>query len=122
MLIYIQQTATKTAYSFNAADNEEILMIMENSPFETTCYSNIDNMVNEFYVYLSDIIEKCVPRRTTHRQTLPIWFTPDTSHLLKKLETQRKLPKLKPTAYRKQKIKTLETAFWKSSEQDRIDY
>ena len=42
--------------------------------------------------------------------------------MLKKLETQRKLLKLKPTAYRKQKIKTLETEFWKSSEQDRIDY
>ena len=41
---------------------------------------------------------------------------------MKKFETQRKLPKLKPTAYRKQKIKTLETEFWKLSEQDRIDY
>ena len=122
MPIYIQQTTTKTAYSFNAADYEEILKIMENSPFEPTCYSNIDNMVNEFYVYLNDIIEKCVPRRTTHRQTFPSWFTPETSHLLKKLETQRKLLKLKPTAYRKQKMKTLETEFWKSSEQDRIDY
>ena len=122
MPIYIQQTTTKTAYSFNAADYEEILQIMENSPFEPTCYSNIDNMVNEFYVYLNDIPEKCVPRRTTHRQTLPSWFTPETSHLLKKLGTQKKVLKLKPTAYRKQKMKTLETEFWKSSEQDRNDY
>ena len=61
MPIYIQQTATKTAYSFNAADYEEILKIMENSPLEPTCYSNIDNMVNEFYVYLNENIEKCVP-------------------------------------------------------------
>ena len=95
---------------------------MENSPFEPTCYSNIVNMVNEFSVYLKDIIEKCVPRRTTHRQTFPSRFTSETSHLLEKLETQRKLLKLKPTAYRKQKIKTLETEFWKSREQDRIDY
>ena len=122
MPIYTQQTATKPAYSFNAADYDEVLKIMETSSFEPTCYSNIDNMVNEFYVYLNDNIEKCVPRRTTHRQTLPSWFTPQTSHLLKKLETQRKLLKLKPTAYRNQKIKTLETEFWKSSEQDRIDY
>ena len=90
MPINIQQTATKTAYSFNAADYEEILKIMENSLFEPTCYSNIDNMVNEFYVYLNDIIEKYVPRRTTHRQTLQSWSTPETSHLLKNLETQRK--------------------------------
>ena len=34
MPIYTQQTATKTAYSFNAADYDEILKIMENSPFE----------------------------------------------------------------------------------------
>ena len=61
MPIYIQQSATKTAYSFNAADYEEILKIMENSSFEPTCLSNIDNMVNEFYVYLNDFIEKCVP-------------------------------------------------------------
>ena len=122
MPIYIQQSATKTTYGFNAADYEEILKIMENSPSEPTCYSNIDNMVNEFYNYFNDNIEKCVPRRTTHRQTLPSWFTPESSHLLKKLETQRKLLKMKPTAYRKQKIKTLETEFWKSSEQDRIDY
>ena len=90
MPINIQHTATKTAYSFNGADYEEILEIMENSLFEPTCYSNIDNMVNEFYVYLNDVIEKHVRRRTTHRQTLPSWFTPETSHLLKKLETQRK--------------------------------
>ena len=122
MPIDIQQSATKTAYSFNAADYEEKLNIMGNSPFEPTCYSNIDNMVNDFYVYLNDFIEKCVPRRTTHRQTLPRWFTPETSHLLKKLETHKKLLKLKPTAYRKQKMKILETEFWKSSEQDRIDY
>ena len=122
MPIYKQQTATKTAYSLNAADYKEIIKIMENSLFERTCYLNIDNMVNEFYVYLNDIIEKCVPRRTTHRQTLPSWFNPETSHLLQKFETQRKLLNLTPTAYRKQKTKTLETEFWKSSEQDRIDY
>ena len=95
---------------------------MENSPFEPTCYSNRDNILNELYVYLNDIIENCVPRRTTHRQTSPSWFTLKTSHLLIKLETQRILLKLKPTVYRKQKIKTLETECWKSSEQDRIDY
>ena len=111
MPIYIQQTATKTAYSFNAADSEEILKIMENSLFEPTFYSKIENMVKEFYVYLNDIFDKCVLRRTTHRQTLPSWFTPETSHRLKKLETQRKLLKLKPTAYRKQKVKTLEPSF-----------
>ena len=111
MPIYIQQTATKTAYSFNAADYEEVLKIMETSPFEPTCYSNINNMVNEFIIYLNDNIEKCVPRRTTHRQTLPSWVTPENSHLLKKLDTQRKLLKLKPTAYRKQKVKILETEF-----------
>ena len=61
MPIYIQQTATKTAYSFNAADHEEIVKVIEYSPFEPTCYSNIDNMLNACYVYLNDIIEKCVP-------------------------------------------------------------
>ena len=67
-------------------------------------------------------IAKFFPRQTAHRQTLPSWYTRETSHLLKKLDTQRKLLKAKPTAYRKQKVKKLETEFLEASEQDRIYY
>ena len=42
MPVYIHQTVSKSAYSSNAADNDETLLIMENSSFEPTCFSNID--------------------------------------------------------------------------------
>ena len=58
---------------------------------------------------------------TPCRQMLPSWFTLETIHLLKNLETQIKLLNTRPTAYPKQKVRML-NAFVDSSEHDLIDY
>ena len=63
----------------------------------------------------------CSPTNDSQTNVTKLVHPGDLS-LVEKLETQRKLLKLKPTAYCKQKVKTLETEFWKSSEQHRNDY
>ena len=63
-----------------------------------------------------------VPTRTRHRQSLPPWITSESSHLLKKMQTQKKLLAAKPTSYRRSKIVELENLVSKSCEEDRVHY
>ena len=62
------------------------------------------------------------PTRTIHRQNLPPWITSESSHLLKKMQTQKRLLVAKPTSYRRNKIVELENLVSKSCEEDRVHY
>ena len=48
-------------------------------------------MNDELDDYLHSIVQRFIPRKTKHRQNLPPWFSHYTSHLLKRLKTQRLL-------------------------------
>ena len=63
-----------------------------------------------------------VPTRTRHRQNLPPCITSESSHLLKKMQTQKWLLAAKPTSYRRNKIVELEKLASKSCEEDRVHY
>ena len=63
-----------------------------------------------------------VPTRTRHRQNLPPWITSESSHLLKKMQTQKRLLAAKPTSYRRNKIVELDNLVSKSCEEDRVHY
>ena len=78
------------------------------NPFEPLCYTDINNTNDELLQYLDKAIEINVPRRTRHRQRLPPWISNFTSNLMKKLNTQRILSKVKPTNYRRQQVTKLE--------------
>ena len=89
-------------YSYGSANYDETRMYMNQNPFRPECFTNINRMNKEFETYCRGIIDMFVPRRTRHRQNLPVWYTSDTSNLLKRVETQTRLYQSKPTSYRKQ--------------------
>ena len=78
------------AYSFCRADFESIRNLIEQAPFDTFCWSNVDVIVDNWYIWLEKIIKACVPRRTKHRSSLSPWISQETSHALKCLRTKRK--------------------------------
>ena len=67
--------------------NEQIL---ENS-FDTYCWSNVNEILNHWYNWLSSLIKKCIPKRTKHRSSLPQWISQSTSNLIKLLHTAQKI-------------------------------
>ena len=87
------------SYSFGGANYHEIADFMLLHPFQPNCYTNIDKMNDECDEYLNSIFQRFIPRKTKHRQSLPPWFSHNTSHLLKRLNTQRLLFQSKPSSY-----------------------
>ena len=95
---------------------------LSTEPFKPVCFTNIDNMCEEFYQYMDQIFEIHVPKRTRHRQKLPPWISSFTSYNMKRLQTQKWLLSEKPTSYRKQEVLKLENQLIESSELHRIEY
>ncbi|XP_075262534.1 uncharacterized protein LOC142354154 [Convolutriloba macropyga] len=108
--------------SFGNADYESINKILSTEPFKPVCFTNINNICEEFYQYMDQIFEVYVPKRTRHRQSLPPWISSFTSYNMKRLQTQKRLLSEKPTSYRKQEVLKLENQLIESSEPDRIEY
>ena len=108
--------------SYGSGDYKSMIEEMEGTPFTPVCFTNIDNMYAEYIDYLDWLSDLHVPTRTSHRQTLPPWIQPSTSHELKKLETQKRLLSTRPTSYRKSYVCQLENMVTELCEQDRIDY
>ena len=76
-------------HSYNKADSDNIRNFMVENPFNPRCFTNVYIATKEWYTYINDIIAKFVPLRTSHRQSLPPWITSTTSHLMKKVTTQK---------------------------------
>ena len=95
---------------------------MNQNPFRPECFTNINRMNKEFEIYCNGIIDMFLPRRTRHRQSLPVWYTSDTANLLKRVETQRRLYQSKPTSYRKQKLSEMEKLLLEEAERNKSEY
>ena len=76
--------------SFCGGDYSLLRDLMTETPFTPNCYSNLDVMVDECYYRLLDLLQKSVPIRTKHRQSLPPLISPSTSILMKRKETASK--------------------------------
>ena len=109
-------------YSYGSANYDEIRTYMNQNRFSPEYFTNIIRMKKEFEIYCKGIIDMFVPRITRHRQSLPLWYTSDTSNLLKRVETQRQLHQSKPTSYRKQKLSELEKLLLEEAERDKSEY
>ena len=81
---YASKTSIVKAFSFCRGDYSLLRNLMTETPFTPNCYSNIDVMVDEWYSWLLDLLQKSVPIRTKHRQSLPPWISPSTSNLMKR--------------------------------------
>ena len=88
--IYMRKTRGNEVYSFCNADFDKIRDMMERTPFDSYCWSIVDVVLDNWYYWLEEILEDCVPRRTKHRSCLLPWISRETSHILKRLKTKRK--------------------------------
>ena len=122
-LPHIVQNGTRELYwNFDSADFDKIAIEMEQTLFLSTCFTNIDKFYEELEEYQANLIRRNVPSRTRHRQCLPPWIKPSTSHLLRKLETQKKRLVLRPTSYRKSFVAKLQKLVSELIEQDCKEY
>ena len=88
---YASKTNIVKAFSFCRGDYSLLRNLMTETPFTPNCYSNIDVMVDEWYSWLLDLLQKSVSIRTKHRQSLPPWISPSTSNLMKRKTAIKKL-------------------------------
>ena len=93
-----RKTPVSNFFSFCNADYNAMRREMTLFPFEATCFTNIDRMVEEFYDYIKSVIEKHCPKLTQHRQLVPPWFSRETSHTMKMLSTVRRAQCKKPNS------------------------
>ena len=94
------KTSIVKAFSFCRGDYCLLRDLMTETPFTRNCYSNIDVMVDEWYSWLLDLIQKSVPIRTKHQQSLPPWISPSTSNLMKKRNCSKETESWRPSFIR----------------------
>ena len=109
-------------YSYNRADYDNIRNFMAENPFNPRCFTNVDIAKKEWYTYINDIIAKFVPLRTSHRQSLPPWITSTTSHLMKKVTTQKSKLTKNYSKYCASTLKEMEQELTICIENDRCEY
>ena len=77
-------------YAFKKADWSAFNDNIREEPFAPYCYSNVNALLRQWYIWLWEKLRKLIPRVTSHRASLPPWVTSSTSHQLKKLKTLKK--------------------------------
>ena len=91
-------------FSFAHADYASLSALISEFPFVGKCWSNPNVLLEEWHVWLRALMLRCIPFKTSHRNTLPPWVSPESSHLMKKLKTLKKKGAVKPSATIFQKI------------------
>ena len=79
----MQSETKQHKFAFSKADRKELNNYILENPFEPYCYSNIDELVKQWYTWLDDVLTKNVPKTTLHRSNLPPWIKKESSHLIK---------------------------------------
>ena len=109
-------------YSYNKADCDNIRNFMVENTFIPRCFTNVDIATKEWYTYIKDIIAKFVPLRILHRQSLPPWITSATSHLMKRVTTQKSKLTKNYSKYCASTLKEMEQELTICFEKDRCEY
>ena len=68
----MQSETKQHKFAFNKADWKELNKYILKNPFKPNCYSNIDELVKQWYIWLVDVLTKNVPKTTLHRSKLPL--------------------------------------------------
>ena len=79
----MQSETKQHKFAFNKADWKELNNYILENPFKPYCYSNIDELVKQWYTWLDDVLTKSVPKTTQHRSNLPTWIKKESSHLIR---------------------------------------
>ena len=110
--------------AFNRVNWTTINQEIKDKPFIPYCYSNVKELLRQWYAWLWDKIKNNVPKVTSHRSTLPRWVTPSTSHMLKRVQTlKRRIDRQnKPTLSLILKHKKLEKSLQIALTEDQANY
>ena len=68
-------------YAISRTDWENFNQTIVDNPFEPYCYSNVDEVTNQWYLWFNKLFTENVPRITSHRSYLPPWISKPTSQL-----------------------------------------
>ena len=82
------------SFNFNEIDHEGLNRAALDSPFLPYCWTNPALLLALWHEWLKPLLNKFVPLKSVHRSRLPPWISPETSHLMKKLNTLESNPKL----------------------------
>ena len=66
-----QFAVTDMKYAFIKADWDEFNKSILQEPFQPYCYSNVDELLKQWYEWLWQKIDKHIPRINKHRSQLP---------------------------------------------------
>ena len=82
------------SFNFNKIDHEGLNRTALDSPFLPYCWTNQALLLALWHEWLKPLLNKFVTVKSVHRSRLPPWISPETSHLMKKLNTLESNPKL----------------------------
>ena len=109
-------------FAFKKANWKEINEFIKDHPFNPYCFSNPDQMVEKWYEWLYEVLEDLVPRKTKHRRELAPWVLPESSNLIKKLQTLQRKQETRPTNENERKIEKVQTNLMTSLQKDQHSY
>ena len=111
---------TKKHLSYCKGDYQLLNNLIAQKPFQGICWSNTSVLSTQWLQWLEELIQISVSKRTAHRSQLAPWITSSTSHMLKKMNTERK----KCDFHQKSssKLKTLEQTCATLVENDKANY
>ena len=81
---------TKKHLSYCKGDYQLLNNLIAQKPFKGICWSNTSVLSTQWLQWLEELIQISVPKRTAHRSQLAPWITSSTSHMLKKMNTEKK--------------------------------
>ena len=92
------------------------------NPFEPYCYSIVDEVTNQWYLWFNKLFTENVPRITSHRSYLPPWISKPTSHLINQINTLKRKQARKAQPLNLKKFLDLESKIEIESCNDQADY
>ena len=108
------------SFNFNKIDHEGLNRAALHSPFLPYCWTNPALLLALWHEWLKPLLNKFVPLKSVHRSRLPPWIFPETSHLMKKLNTLESNPKL--TSSYQTKLLSLKERVSSSADDDLCTY
>ena len=112
---------TNYKLNYERADWDRLNKAIAAELFNPYCFSNVDELVNQWYNWFWKLIERFIPRVTQHRAALPPWYSSYTSNIVKRFNTMKRAKKHKSLENTK-KIKKLEKLIKSRAKDDLKDY
>ena len=94
-------------FSYTIADWQDLKKHINEIPFQTYRFSNVNLLVDQFYDWLYEIFWAHIPMKTKHRRSLSRWVKSETSNLVKQMNTLRRQIGSKPSRSKMDKLKQM---------------